>query len=75
MNEASKLAQWLHDKIPQAFLQITDWKKIQKLVQKLEETGFDYYDRFEKVFKQHFSIDEVNDDTSVLFNSAFVKGL
>lgn len=28
MHEASKLAKWLHDKIPKAFSQIIDWKKI-----------------------------------------------
>lgn len=75
MNKASKLAKQLHEKILEAFPQVIDWKKSQKSVQKPSETVFDYYDRFENVFKQHSVTDEVRDYTSVILNSAFVEGL
>lgn len=75
MNSGSKLSKQLYEKIPQAFPWVTDWKKTLKCIQKPDETVFDYFDRFEKVFKQYFSLDEVIDDTSMLFNSFFVKGL
>lgn len=51
MNEVSKLAKLLHEKIPEAFPWVTDWKEILKHVKKPDEIVFNYYDRFGKVFK------------------------
>lgn len=75
MNEVSKLAKLLHEKIPEAFPWVTDWKEILKHVKKPDEIVFNYYDRFGKVFKHQSSVDELSDDTSALFNSSFVEGL
>lgn len=75
MNKASKLAKQLHEKISKIFLQIIDCKKFYKSVKNPNKAIFYYYNRFENTFKQQSSIDEVNDDTLMLFNSASVEGL
>ena len=48
-------------------------EKIQ-CVQIIDESIFDYYDRFEKVFKQYCGIDKINNELQH-FIPALVKGL
>lgn len=36
---------------------------------------FDYFNRFEKIFKQYSEIDNINYETHTLFNEIFINGL
>lgn len=44
-------------------------------IQKSDESVFDYFDRFENVFKHCSRIDHINYETSSLFSSTFGNGL
>ena len=55
-------------------LNLLPGEKNPKCVQRIDESIFDYYDRFEKVFKQHCDIDNINNEPQH-FILALVKGL
>ena len=74
MCEVSKLSKCSYDKIPVAFAQSIAWGEKIQCVQIIDESIFDYYDRFEKVFKQYCGIDKINNELQH-FIPALVKSL
>lgn len=74
-SQAQSLARSLHRAILEAFPKRADWNKIYACVQEPNEPVYQYYIRFELVFKENSALPVSSVSYSPLFNSAFVGNL
>ena len=76
--ECKELAQKLLKLIPELFSKTEDWTKIQQCKQRPDESIPDYFERFEKTFKQYLALTPESfssPQNDLMLNSTFLEGL